>query len=216
MRLYKKMNKNNTALMIIDVVNGCADKSCENLEWNITFNKIREMVPKLKSFVEKFRKEIGSKIIFIKITPWTKNNVAKNVTELYETYPEVNYFSDDESDFEGSYFNMEPQNEDITIIKNTTSSFSNPELEKILKEKGIQYLIIAGIFGDGCVMATIEHGFGIGYRFVLLGDFIETTDKPERQELQRLLKTVAWPNLIGPVMTGEEFLKSWIEQKFTI
>ncbi|MCI5108456.1 MAG: cysteine hydrolase [Candidatus Pacebacteria bacterium] len=215
MKLYEQMNKDNTALVIIDVVNGCANQECESPEYGITFSKIREMVPSLKEFIDTFRKEVGAQIIFINIAPWVKGEVAENITELYETYPETNYFSDNNSEFEGSYFGIDPQEGDIRLTKNTTSSFADGKLGKVLKEKGIKYLIVSGIFGDGCVMATVEHGFGLGYGFVLLDDFIETTDVPKRQELQKLLKTIAWPNLIGPVMTGKEFVESWKEQKIS-
>jgi len=209
MKLFPKMNKDNTALLVIDVVNGCAHEKCETPEWGATFKKIREMTSNLKGFIEEYRSKVGSEVIFVNCTSWVKGQIADNVAELYETYPEISYFSDDDSGFEGKWFGIEPKEGDMILTKNTTSAFSNPKLDKTLKEKGIQYLVVVGVFGDGCVMSTIEHGFGIGYSFVLLGDYIETTDKPERQELQHLLKTTAWPCLIGPVMTGDEFLEAW-------
>jgi DNA-binding NtrC family response regulator len=51
------MNNSNTALLVIDVVNACAHKSCEDPELNVHFFKIRKMVPKLVRFIDIFRKK---------------------------------------------------------------------------------------------------------------------------------------------------------------
>ena len=64
MRPYEKMTKDNTALVVIDIVNSCCHEQCENPEWGITYSKIREMIPRLDNFIEEFRSKIGGKIIF--------------------------------------------------------------------------------------------------------------------------------------------------------
>ncbi len=70
--IYERMNKRNTALLVIDVVNGCCHKNCEELKWGITFSKIRKMVPKLKNFIGEYRKSFGGLICFAQIVPWQK------------------------------------------------------------------------------------------------------------------------------------------------
>lgn len=209
MKPYPRMNKGNTALLIIDVVNSCCHKDSESPEWGIQFTKIRGMIPKLAKFIEQFRKEIGSQVFFVNITPWDKEHLAPNIIELYDNDPKTVYYSEDKTGFSEKFFELEPAKEDIVITKNTYSAFANPEFEKMLKEKGIQYLIIVGVFTDGCVLTTICDGFTKGLNFIILKDLIETTDVKIRQELQKILVEYTFPILYGKTITSKELLESW-------
>lgn len=191
MKTYEKMTSKNTALVVIDIVNSCCHEQCENPEWKITFSKIREMVPKLNNFIETFRNRIGGKVIFTNLTPWTKEHLPQNIQELY-TDPQTTYYGDG-SDFENEFYVVRPKDEDVVITKNNYDAFSNPELEKILKENDIQYLVMTGAFTDGCVLSTICSGFSRGYNFVILKDLIETIDLKIRQELCEYLKDYTFP-----------------------
>jgi len=205
---YPKISSKNAALLIIDVVNSCAHPRCEDKERGITFAKIRKMIPKLASFVAKFRQGFKGEVIYVNITPWNKKHLAKNIIELYKD-PKCRYYSDDESGFDSQYYLLKPDAGDKIIVKNTYDTFANPELETFLRQKKIQYLITTGIFGDGCVQATINGGFSKGFNFVVLKDLIETTDVPRRQKLQSLLKKYMWPLSFGPTMSSEDFLKHY-------
>jgi len=202
------MNKSNTALLIIDVVNGCAHEKCENPEVDIRFSKIREMIPRLSGFIKTYREKVDSFNIFVNIAPWTKKYLPKNIQELY-TDLNVAYYSNDNSGFPEKFYQIRPEKDDLIITKNTYDAFANPELEKILKKKKIQYLVIAGIFTEGCVLSTIVNGFSAGFNFVILKDLVETADSQERQETSRLLKEQVFPFLYGKTITSEEFLDSW-------
>lgn len=208
MKIYPKMNKSNTALFIIDVINSCAHDKCESPEINIHFSKIREMIPKLSDFIDNYRKTVGDSVIFVNITPWDKEHLPENIQELY-TDPGVEYYSDDKSGFPEEFYQIKPEKNDLVITKGTYDAFANTELEKILKEKGIQYLVVAGIFTEGCVLSTICNGFSAGFNFVILEDLIETADSEKRQELSKLLKARVFPFLYGKTITSEEFLSSW-------
>ena len=195
-KIYPKMNKSNTALLVIDVVNGCAHEKCEIPEWKISFSKIREMVTRLREFIDDYRKIIAAPIIFVNITPWTKEKLPENINELY-TDPDARYYAKENSCFAEKFYKVKPDAEDVIITKNSYDAFTNPELEKLLREKGIQYLVVTGIFTDGCVLATVANGFSAGFHFVMLADLIETTDDKERQELSALLKKRVFPLQYG-------------------
>jgi len=207
MKPYKDMNTKNTALVLIDIVNGCCHEKCENPDVGITFSKVRTMVTKLDKFIQKFRSKVGGKIIFTNLTPWTKEFLPENIQELYND-PEAVYYGDG-TKFEGEFYVVKPQKTDIVITKNNYDTFSNPEFEKILKENGIKYLVMTGAFTDACVLATIASGFGRGYNFVMLEDLIETTDLKIRQELSERLKKYTFPILYGKTLSSEEFLRGF-------
>ncbi len=192
----------NTALLVIDVINDCCHEKCE--KGNITFKKIRKMVPKLKKFIAEYKKK-GGNVIYINCTPWTREHLAENIIELYKD-PECRYYS--EPGFPEEFYKVKPDPEDLIITKNTYDAFTNAKLDKFLKRKNIQYVLVAGVFGDGCVMSTIQGGFSKGYNFIILKDLIETTDLKKRQKIQKLLKEYTWPMMFGRTMDSDEFLRS--------
>ncbi len=201
--LRSKIKIKETAFLVIDVTNGCCHSKCEMKKWNVTFNKIRKMVPKLKSFISQYRKA-GGQVIFVNCTPWKKEFLAKNVVELYKD-PKCRYYSSDKSGFSEKFFELEPKKNDYIITKNTYDAFTNLKLDKFLKKQKIKYIVVAGVFGDGCVESTIQGGFSMGYNFIILKDLIETTDVEIRQKLQKLLKEYTWPIMFGKTINSKSF-----------
>lgn len=127
------MNKNNTVLLVIDPVNSCAHEKCETPEWNIHFTKIRQMFPKLDSFLKDYRQKVSGLVIFTNITPWNKENLPANINELY-TDPQAYYYSDDKTGFSEQFYFIKPQPTDLVFTKNTYDAFSDGKLEKELKK----------------------------------------------------------------------------------
>jgi nicotinamidase-related amidase len=75
---------------------------------------------------------------------------------------------------------------------------------------------VAGIFGDGCVMASICGGFSRGYHLIIAKDLIETTDDDGRQMLQQQLKNTTWPLMYGTTIESQQILSTFskgIQQK---
>lgn len=207
MKPYEKMTANNTALIVIDIVNGCCHEDCEDADKNITFSKIREMVLKLDTVINEFRNRVKGKVIFTNLSPWTKEYLPENIQELYAD-PDAAYYGDN-SEFEGAFYKITPGENDIIITKNNYDTFSNPEFDKILKENKIKYLVMTGVFTDGCVLSTICGGFSRGYNFVMLKDLIETTDLQLRQELSAHLKNYTFPIMYGKTVGSNELLESF-------
>ncbi len=203
------MTSENTILLVIDPVNSCAHERCETPEMKISFSKIRTMLPNLADFISEYRKNIGGPIVFTTITPWNKENLPDNIKRLYED-PKATYYSDDVTGFDEKFHNVLPEKDDFVFVKNTYDAFANNKMVKEFEKRGIKYVVMAGIFTDGCVLATIISGFAKGYNFVILKDLIETTDDPTRQELQRLLIEYTFPVQYGRTMSADEFLESWI------
>jgi len=201
----KGVNKKNSALLFIDVINMCAHEKGEIPEWGITFKKIRKMVPRLLKFIGDYKKA-GGQVIYINCVPWKKKFLADNINELYKN-PACMYYSRDSSDFSEQFYGVMPDKEDKIFTKNSYDAFTNPQLKAYLKKKGIRYLLVVGIFGDGCVDSTIHGGFSAGFNFIILKDLIETTDVAHRQKLQRLLKEHSWPTMFGETLDSDEFRK---------
>jgi len=208
MKLYEKMDSKNTALIIVDVINSCAHDKCEIPKWGISFSKIRKIVPRLKKFISLYRKNINGSIIFIKTVPWKREFLSPNLNELYKN-PEATYYSKDNTGFAEKFYLLSPHDKDVVISKNNYDAFTSAKLKKILMQKKTKYIVIAGVFGDGCVQATINGGFSAGYNFIILKDLIETTDVKIRQRLLKLLKEFTWPIMYGKTIDSKKFIESW-------
>lgn len=204
------MDSSNTALLIIDVMNSCAHEKCEIPEWNIHFTKIRKMVPKLEEFITSFRTTTGAPVIFGRTLPWQKDYLAHNINELYED-EKFSYYTKDRSGFAEKFYVITPQKGDIVTDKDTNDALASPKLIGELSKRNIKYLVVTGIFTDGCVMATIIGGFSKGYNFIVLKDLVETTDSNTRQEIQKHLLEFTFPYMFARVTTSEDFLKTWNE-----
>lgn len=206
MKLYKNINKKNTALLIIDPVNSCAHEKCETPEWNIHFSKIRKILPNLDEFVKKYRREIGGFVVITTITHWRREYLPDNLNELY-TDPEAEYYSEDTTGFDEEFHTVKPEKGDLVITKNTYDAFTNKDLLRELRKRRIKYIVVTGIFSDGCVLASIVSGFAKGFNFVILKDLIETTDSKKRQELQKLLIEFTFPKMYGKTIESKELLE---------
>lgn len=208
MKIYKEMTKNNTALLVIDPVNSCAHTDCETPGWGIHFSKIRKMLPKLNTFIKTYREKVGGLVVVTTITPWNKKHLAKNLIELYKN-PKATYYSEDTTGFDEQFYMVQVEKSDFIIAKNSYDAFTNEDFcKKLIKEK-IKYIIVTGIFTDGCVLASVIGGFSQGYNFVILKDLIETTDVKIRQDIQKLLIDYTFPVMYGKTITSKELLKEF-------
>jgi nicotinamidase-related amidase len=199
----KGVNSRNSALIVIDVINSCCHPKCEIKKWDISFKKIRRMVPKLVRFIEKYKKKTKNPVLYVNCVPWDKKHLAQNLNELYKD-PKCRYYSKDKSGFPEKFFGVKPEKADLIFTKNNYDAFTNRNLLNYLKKKKIKFLIVTGIFGDGCVDASIVGGFSRGFNFVILKDLIETTDVTRRQKLQKIMKNELWPSMYGKTINSKE------------
>lgn len=209
MGLYPGMTKENIALIVIDMVNSCSDQKCEDPKRNIHFSKVREMAPVLKTFINTFKNKTGGTVIYTKNVPWQKEYLKENINLLYSNDPRASYYSKDSSEYPGRFYGFSPDQDDLVVTKNSYSAFVGTTLHEELTQRGIRYLIVTGIFTDGCVLATVVDGFAKGYNFVILKDLVETSDSKTRQDLQAFLKTFTFPFMYGETIESAKFLENW-------
>ena len=201
---FPNLTLENSVLLVIDVINSCAHPDYEDAERNIHFNKIRQMVPALSAFITSYRR-LGGRVILTTTIPWREPFLAENINDLYRESEEARYWSQDESGRAELFYEI-PTDAATVFAKNSYDAFTNEELVATLERINARYIIVAGVFGDGCVMASICGGFSKGYRFVIAEDLIETTDDEDRQALQRFLKLRTWPLMYGATVTAREIL----------
>ena len=198
-------------LIVIDMIRSCCSRKFERPEWNISFSKIREMIPRLKKFTDIYR-TLGGQTVWVRTTPWTKEYLPKNINRLYHENPDATFYTTHDVDESIEFYEgIEIQPEDMVFTKNTYSAFADPSLLQFMQEQKEDTCLIAGVFSGGCVNATIVDGFTKGLFTIILSDLVGTMDRKQRQEQQHQLLTDVWPLMYGHVMTSQEFLRRLAE-----
>ena len=198
---------NNSALLVVDVINSCAAEEYEDQERDIRYGRIRRMVPSLASFMTAYR-QLGGTVMLVTSVPWQERYLPDNINELYRQDAMARYWSQDTSG-RGEEFYGIPTEGALTFAKPSYDAFTCPDLVGALEERGIRYLIVTGLFSDGCVLATICSGFSRGYHFIMAKDLIETTDDEDRQAMQKHLKERLWPLMYGPTLESRAILAAF-------
>jgi nicotinamidase-related amidase len=200
----------NSALLVIDVINSCAHHAYEDPSRNIHYQKVRLMVPALASFITSY-KQLGGRVILTSTVPWQEPFLPENINELYRNNTKARYWSQDSSGRAEQFYGL-PTEGALVIVKNSYDAFTNRDLLNSLEELHIRYILIAGVFGDGCVMASICGGFSKGYHMIIVDDLIETTDDEDRQAFQQYLKKRLWPLMYGTTLKSQELLTAFTKE----
>ena len=197
-----EINPKNTALIVVDVQKGyCSDEGSFK-SYGFDIAPMQEMVPKLKEFIDDYKQRGGLVIYTQEIEG---EDSPKNMKELYKRGPLTPMCLPGTLDTE--FYKVAPQEDDVVIEKHTWSAFSNPKLEEVLKEKGIENLILTGVCTDVCVDATLTGGFERGYNIIVPKDLVATDGRPWRQNLHKLLVENNWPVLKAHVYDSKEVLE---------
>ncbi|MEW5718636.1 MAG: isochorismatase family cysteine hydrolase [Chloroflexota bacterium] len=200
----------NSVLLVIDVINSCTCEEYEDPARRISYNRIRQMVPSLSAFITSF-KQLGGKVVLMTCVPWQEQYLPDNINELYRNSEKARYWSRDTRGHAEQFHKISTDGA-IVFAKNSYDAFTSKEFVALLEEMQTRYIIVTGVFGDGCVMATICGGFSKGYHFIIAKDLIETTDDEERQILQRYLKERTWPLMYGTTVESHHILSAFSQK----
>ena len=96
-----------------------------------------------------------------------------------------------------------PQPGEPVLTKRRFGPFSTTNLGKLLKEQGIETLVLMGISTSGCVLSTVRWAADIDYRLMVLSDCCADRD----DEVQRVLMEKVLPRQAS-VVTSQEFLQA--------
>jgi len=85
---------------------------------------------------------------------------------------------------------LKPLEEEIEVIKNTGNSWTSTNLDFILKNKGINSLIVGGVWGNSCLEDTVRIGADLGYLITLLEDAVCSPDERFHDSAIRVLRAL--------------------------
>ncbi|MFP4143246.1 MAG: cysteine hydrolase family protein [Thermoplasmata archaeon] len=118
------------------------------------------IIPNIQKLLQSFR-ESGNKIVFTKIRSDLSfsNGDGRDEYTLKETDEKSVILEE-----------IEPTNDDIVITKDEPDIFSGTNLDSLLKESGVNTLIMAGVLTNECVLASVFQAVENEYRVVLVED----------------------------------------------
>ena len=96
-----------------------------------------------------------------------------------------------------------PQLGEPVLTKRRVGPFSTTNLGDVLRERGIETLVLMGISTSGCVLSTVRWAADIDYRLIVLSDCCADRD----EEVQRVLMEKVLPRQAS-VVTSQEFFQA--------
>ncbi len=86
---------------------------------------------------------------------------------------------------------IEIKPEDPKVIKTFGSAFKKTELEKLLREKGVNTLFLCGLSATGCVLATWHGADDLGFKAFLLKDGLLSPNAAHTAMIQEICPTIS-------------------------
>jgi len=80
--------------------------------------------------------------------------------------------------------------DDPQIIKTYPNSFNNTDLEKILKEKGVNTLFLCGLSSVGCVLATYMGAHDHDFKVFMLKDAIMSHNSDYTDQIENIFSAI--------------------------
>lgn len=151
-----------TALLIIDMQNGCYDYTEEK--------RLFEDAAEYINDVSAMYREKGLPVIIIQDLEVGEGEGS----EAFEVHSSVNV-----------------ENSDIRVKKTYSNSFWETNLEEVLKEHGVELLVISGFAAEYCVTFTFGGAQERGYEPVLLQHGIAGIEKAAVYDTQRIRPVIA-------------------------
>jgi nicotinamidase-related amidase len=82
-----------------------------------------------------------------------------------------------------------PEGDEPVVHKTKPGAFSTTGLDAMLRERGVDTLVLLGVSTSGCVLSTVRWGADVGYRLVVVADACDNGD----EEVHRVLTTKVFP-----------------------
>lgn len=155
-----------TALLIIDIQNTYLhpkDTPEETARWQPFYDRMRgSVIPNTRRLIDACRAK-GVEIIYARIACHKSDGRDRS---LSQKKPGFNYLLLPKDDTDGQIVpELQPDPDDIVILKTTDSALTGSNLRLMLHNMGITDVICAGIFTDQCVSSSVrslaDESFGV-------------------------------------------------------
>jgi len=167
----QKIDRNNTALLVIDLQKGeynpeiISEKPHDKYMWDRINNIV---LPNGKKIIDKCRQN-KIEVIYTVIESYTKDGRDRGID-----YKISGIFCAKNSREAEVLDEIKPLDNEIIIPKTSSSVFNSTNIEYVLRNLSIQYLMIFGIVTDQCVETAVRDGCDKGFLITLIEDACAT------------------------------------------
>lgn len=84
---------------------------------------------------------------------------------------------------------LAPDASTVVVEKHRPSAFLGTRLDALLRERGVETIVVAGCLTQGCVQATVTDGSFHDYYAVVAGDCVESTSAEQHEGALRFLRS---------------------------
>ena len=175
-----------TALLVIDVQNTYLETPQDVAEaerWQPFFDRMNtQVIPTAAELIADARKR-GVEVIFARIACLKDDGRDRS---LSQKKPGFNYLLLPKDRPDSQVVDaLQPQGDEITVLKTTDSALTGTNLRLILQNMGIKDVVVAGIFTDQCVSSTVRSLADESFGVVVVEDACAAaTDELHRHELE--------------------------------
>ena len=163
-----KLEKANTALLVIDLQNVYTKFANKDPRWNEFSKRLNETVlPNVKKVEALFRKN-KQDVIFARIACHLRDGRDRSLSQKMSGWNNILITLDD--DDSQIIDDIAPINDEIVVTKTTDSALTGTNLRLILNNLGIKTVVCAGIFTDQCVASTVRSLSDESFYVVVLED----------------------------------------------
>ena len=175
-----------TALLVIDIQSTYLDEKEtpeETARWQPFFDHMRDnVIPNTAKLIADCRNR-GVEVVFARIACLKEDGRDRS---LSQKKPGFNYLLLPKDTPEGQIVpELEPQGDEIVVMKTTDSALTGTNLRMLLHNMGIKDVVVAGIFTDQCVSSSVRSLVDESYGVVVVEDCCAAaTEALHRHELE--------------------------------
>ena len=167
-----------TALLIIDMQYLDAHRDCgmgamiktagKMDEWEPYFAAVDEIVPRIRSIQDAFR-AAGMEVIHVTTVALTQNG-----RDISRAHKRLGLYARPGSREADVLDELKPVGDEIVIRKTANGVFNATAIDQVLKNLGIQTLVVVGVGTNDCVETAVRDASDRGYDVLLVGDACAT------------------------------------------
>ncbi len=168
-----------TALLVVDLQKGeyNAEKSAENPSHRYLHDRIRDVViPNGQRLIAACR-GAGIEVMYTVIECLTKDGRDRGLD-----YKISGIFAAKGSWEAEVIDELRPGDDDIVIPKTSSSLFNSTNCEYVLRNLGIEYVMVMGVLTDQCVETAVRDGCDRGFLMTLVDDACATVSEQRHRE----------------------------------
>jgi len=198
------ISSKNTALLVIDIQNDyCAKNGKIAVMRKLDVSPVQNIIIPLTRFIGLARDK-SIPVIFTRMIE-DHHYMKENAKIKFQTSPKpLDICSPNSEGFK--YFKIRPLKNDFELIKKSYDAFSNPELNKILKKKGVKNLIITGAYTAVCVDATLRAAYTKGYNIVVPRDLVSM---PKERLYMHSAALDVWNLIFAHIVDSKDIIRAW-------